>query len=253
MTSYQHRKSHCGYKTILQPSYLHNGISYTGRCHLYLESCPWKWCCTSLKYSVENLNTPLQSINFIYIIHIHGSLGHTVGLWILYHILIVGQPIVALSFQWYFFVLWFTPIRHGYESNTFKPKWHDPNHVHLSLFLLSRDVVSSLMILSCILFGKFWYIVLTHCGLVHVVMPYGIMKLGPRFNIKLTSYQYRKSHCGDKTVVRSSYLHNGISYTGKMSSLYWIRPQYELNTVKPIPNEMILIMFFYHCFYHPEM
>ena len=46
---------------------------------------------------------------------------------------------------------------------------------------------------------------------------------GPRFNIKMLSYQYRKSHCGDKTVVRSSYLHNGISFTGKMSSLYWIR------------------------------
>ena len=46
---------------------------------------------------------------------------------------------------------------------------------------------------------------------------------GPWFNIKMSSYQYRKSHCGDKTVVRSSYLHNGISYTGKMSSLYWIR------------------------------
>ena len=44
----------------------------------------------------------------------------------------------------------------------------------------------------------------------------------PRFKIKMLSYQYRKSHCGDKTVVRSSYLHNGISYTGKMSSLYWI-------------------------------
>ena len=38
----------------------------------------------------------------------------------------------------------------------------------------------------------------------------------------MSSYQYRKSHCGDKTVVRSSYLHNGISYAGKMSSLYWI-------------------------------
>ena len=38
----------------------------------------------------------------------------------------------------------------------------------------------------------------------------------------MSSYRYRKSHCGDKTVVRSSYLHNGISYTGKMSSLYWI-------------------------------
>ena len=46
---------------------------------------------------------------------------------------------------------------------------------------------------------------------------------GPRFNIKISSYQYRKSHCGDNTVVRSSYLHNGISYTGKMSSLYWVR------------------------------
>ena len=45
---------------------------------------------------------------------------------------------------------------------------------------------------------------------------------GPWFNIKMVSYQYRKSHCGDKTVVRSSYLHSWISYTGKMSSLYWM-------------------------------
>ena len=48
---------------------------------------------------------------------------------------------------------------------------------------------------------------------------------GPWFNIKMSSYQYRKSYCGDKTVVRSSYLHNGISYTGKMSSLYWMGAQ----------------------------
>ena len=41
-------------------------------------------------------------------------------------------------------------------------------------------------------------------------------------NIKTSSFLYRKSHCGDKTVVRSSYLHNGIFYIGKMSSLYWI-------------------------------
>ena len=45
---------------------------------------------------------------------------------------------------------------------------------------------------------------------------------GPRFSIKLTSYQYRKSHCGDKTILRPSYLPNGISYTGKITSLYWI-------------------------------
>ena len=40
---------------------------------------------------------------------------------------------------------------------------------------------------------------------------------------KESSYQYRKSHCGHKMVIRSSYFHNGISYTGKMTSLYWIR------------------------------
>ena len=40
----------------------------------------------------------------------------------------------------------------------------------------------------------------------------------------MPSYQYRKSHCIDKTVVRSFYLHKDISYTGKMASLYWIAP-----------------------------
>ena len=39
----------------------------------------------------------------------------------------------------------------------------------------------------------------------------------------MLSYQYRSSHCGDKTVVRPSYFHNGISYTGKITYLYWIR------------------------------
>ena len=57
---------------------------------------------------------------------------------------------------------------------------------------------------------------------------------GPWFNIKMSSYQYRKSHCGDKTVVRSSYLHNGISYTGKMTSLYWFGPQPETRSNLPV-------------------
>ena len=38
----------------------------------------------------------------------------------------------------------------------------------------------------------------------------------------MTPNQYRKSHCGNKTISRPSYLHNGISYTGKRTSLYWI-------------------------------
>ena len=39
----------------------------------------------------------------------------------------------------------------------------------------------------------------------------------------MSSYRHRKSHCGDKTILRPSYHHNGISYTGKITSLYWIR------------------------------
>ena len=40
---------------------------------------------------------------------------------------------------------------------------------------------------------------------------------GGWFNIKMPSYQYRKSHCDEKTVARSSFLHNGISYTDKVT------------------------------------
>ena len=50
------------------------------------------------------------------------------------------------------------------------------------------------------------------------------MRPGPWFSIKMSSYQYRKSHCGDETVVRSSHLHDEISYSVKMPSLYWIGP-----------------------------
>ena len=56
------------------------------------------------------------------------------------------------------------------------------------------------------------------------------VETGPWFNIKMPFNQFRKSHCGDKTVVRTSYLHNGISYTGKMTSLYWIRAQVAFKT-----------------------
>ena len=41
----------------------------------------------------------------------------------------------------------------------------------------------------------------------------------------MLSYQYRKFHCGDKTSIRSSYLHNEIPYIGKTASLYWISTQ----------------------------
>ena len=44
--------------------------------------------------------------------------------------------------------------------------------------------------------------------------------------LKMSSYQYRKSHSADKTVIRPPCLHNEVSYTGKTTSLYWIRARY---------------------------
>ena len=99
---------------------------------------------------------------------------------------------------------------------------------------------------SWIILGKYKFIVLFHIICFSTPICHKLLKFflvndknpftlpsqnhsyslpGPWFNIKISSYQYRKSHCGDKTVVRSSYLHNGISYTGKMSSLYWTGAQ----------------------------
>ena len=50
----------------------------------------------------------------------------------------------------------------------------------------------------------------------------GVEEAGPWFNIKMTFYHYKTSQCGDDTILRPSYLHNEISYTGKTASLYWI-------------------------------
>ena len=71
---------------------------------------------------------------------------------------------------------------------------------------------------------------------------------GGWFNIKMPSYEYMKSHCGDKAILRPSYLHNGISCTGKKTSLYWIRapvvvgsdygPGYDLLGNKPSHEQM---------------
>ena len=73
--------------------------------------------------------------------------------------------------------------------------------------------------------GNGWKINTTELCSISVFAGFAWYRPGHRFNIKMSPYQYRKFHCGDKTVVRSSYLHNGISYTGKMTSLYWIGAQ----------------------------
>ena len=57
-----------------------------------------------------------------------------------------------------------------------------------------------------------------------LITDQAIMRPGPWFNIKMSSYWYRKFHCEDKTGVRLSYLFNWISYNGKMTSLLYPRP-----------------------------
>ena len=59
---------------------------------------------------------------------------------------------------------------------------------------------------------------------------------GQWFNIKMSSYQYRKSHCEDKTILRSFYLHYGNSYTGKTGSLYWFSPMFSYIIAYPHGN-----------------
>ena len=57
-----------------------------------------------------------------------------------------------------------------------------------------------------------------------LLMSWQLVSPGP-INIKMLSNLYRKSHCGNKTIIWPSYLHNGISYTGERLSLYWIGAQ----------------------------
>ena len=45
----------------------------------------------------------------------------------------------------------------------------------------------------------------------------GHLTLGACFNMNIPSDKYWKFHSGDKTILRSSYLHNGISYTCQMT------------------------------------
>ena len=65
-----------------------------------------------------------------------------------------------------------------------------------------------------------------------------LQRSGGWFNKKISSYQYRKSHCVDKTILRPSYLRNGISYTGKTTSLYWIRVLTLLRAFQPMAAQL---------------
>ena len=105
---------------------------------------------------------------------------------------------------------------------TNRKQWHD------SPWSYRSDVIVTFLCYGTI--GIIWHcdhqstakkVQLTLIAIVYVLY-FSTSTSGPQFKIKMTSFQYRKSHCGDKTIFQPSYLHSGISYTGKTTSLYWI-------------------------------
>ena len=68
-----------------------------------------------------------------------------------------------------------------------------------------------------------WYITIQKIRRMSVFLFVDEWKHGPSLDIKGSSNQYRKSHPGDKTTVRSSYLHNWNRCTGNIY-LNLIRP-----------------------------
>ena len=112
-------------------------------------------------------------------------------------------------------------VQHPYMVAAFLPA-ATCQYCHNSLAMVcTRNLKTSLLIVFPI--PRWWGLLMHHWG------KWSRRTRAP-IQYKMSSYQYRKSHCGDKTVIRSSYLHNGISYTGKASSLYWIR-------VLPLPSK----------------
>ena len=105
---------------------------------------------------------------------------------------------------------------------TLSIKWHH----YLGLTIITPQIYSAVQEISPWLFcGKAKHNLPIPSNMYIVLLWFVVDKSsGPWFNIKMSSYQYWKSHCGDKTIWHPSYLHNGISYTGKTASLYWIRP-----------------------------
>ena len=117
---------------------------------------------------------------------------------------------------------------------------HDMVSRYIGYFLMFCNLLWSVHVKLSISYGHNTYLDLACCTSIylntwfivaplyqcHPLMSWRLQKSihkepGCRFN--MPSYQHRNYHCGDKMILWSSYLHNGIAYTGETISLYWIR------------------------------
>ena len=126
------------------------------------------------------------------------------------------------------------------------------------MFVLCAGSFEILM-LSC------GYIFLQHCHYKRILLQSSLCLVIPESSItwyctqqskdfttliqyKDVAYQSRKSHCGDTTVVRLSYFHNGNSFIGKTSSFYWNSLQTELNnTLHQWDRKYLLWIIYQNC------
>ena len=99
-----------------------------------------------------------------------------------------------------------------------KGQYREKFHLmHLELFGADHLRITSLPEES--IYAKFWSCQTWSCGSISQLCHSAQALIQYK-----VYYQERKSHCGDKTVIRSSYLNNGISYSGKITSSYWFPP-----------------------------
>ena len=144
---------------------------------------------------------------------------------------------------------WLLVGKTGNVATVYLTLWFKPTKYTFMCFTTKVDFIAWEVRLASKYIGdkSIYYI----CYILHFAMKIG-RRLGSKtngtsqiswrsggwFNKKMSSYQYRKSHCGDKTILRPSYLYNGISYTGKMTSLYWIRAQVTVNPYTVFPKNL---------------
>ena len=88
--------------------------------------------------------------------------------------------------------------------------WFAANHQTYCL-MIQKNFLWTLLV--CMFFFVCFFVLSWSTEMMWTAGSWIVMKM---------SNQYRKSHYGDKTILWPSYLHNGISYTGK-TSLYWIK------------------------------
>ena len=80
--------------------------------------------------------------------------------------------------------------------------WKDMKHPKYCIIRTGSKAMCFMYIYQC-----YWWLIRSHRTGLNVNTYKGP---GGWFNIEMPPYQYRKSFCGDKTILRLSYLHNGL-------------------------------------------